>query len=134
DDWSEAQKGLVDLDWWSISDLFEGITRTTSLSLGQVTVKFFDDEFDDLLADEERELLSSDFPKDPSGELQDFFEAHCEHLARDKQLSSKWEHYIYRNPQTYQDFLIGLLETLDSLRRRVSDDELKEKKLTICVP
>src|SRR5699024_8209969 len=25
-------------------------------------------------------------------------------------------------------------ETLDSLRRRVSDDELKEKKLTICVP
>lgn len=134
DDWSDAQKGLVDLDWRSISDLFEGLTRTASLSLGEVTVKFFDDEFDDLLEDEERELLSSDFPKDPSDDLQEFFETHREHLARDKKLSGKWERYIYRNPQTYQDFLVGLLETLDSLRRRVSDDELKEKKLTIRIP
>lgn len=134
DDWSDSQKGLVELDWRSISDLFEGIARTASLSLGQVTVKFFDDEFDDLLEDEERELLSSDFPKDPSDDLQDFFETHREHLARDKKLSGKWERYIYRNPQTYQDFLVGLLDTLDSLRRRVSDDELKEKKLAIRIP
>ncbi|WP_431065464.1 FtsK/SpoIIIE domain-containing protein [Methylotuvimicrobium sp.] len=134
DDWSNEQKSLVDLDWRSTSDLFEGITKTASLSLGQVTIKFFDDEFDDLLEDEERELLSSDFPKDPSDDIQDFFETHREQLARDKKLSGKWERYIYRNPQTYQDFLVGLLETLGSLRNRVSDDELKEKKLTIRIP
>ncbi|MBF4333490.1 hypothetical protein EAY29_25055, partial [Vibrio anguillarum] len=73
DDWSEAQKGLVDLDWRSVSDLFEGITKTSSTPLGEETIKFFDDEFNDLLEEEERELLSSDFPKDPSDDLQDFF-------------------------------------------------------------
>ncbi len=134
DDWSDAQKGLVDLDWRSVSDLFEGVTKTSSMPLGEETIKFFDDEFDDLLEEEERELLSSDFPKDPSDDLQGFFETHREHLARDKKLSGKWERYIYRNPQTYQDFLVGLLDTLDSLRRRVSDDDLKEKKLAIRIP
>ena len=134
DDWSEAQKGLVDLDWRSISELFEGITKTSSTPLGEATVKFFDNEFDDLLEEEERELLSSGFPKDPSEDLQDFFETHREHLARDKKLSGKWERYIYRNPQTYHDFLVGLLDTLDSLRRRVSDDDLTEKKLSIRIP
>lgn len=134
DDWSDAQKGLADLDWRSISDLFEGIMRTASLSLGEQSIKFFDDEFDDLLEDEERELLSRDFPKEPSDDLQKFFETHREHLARNKKLSGKWERYIYRNPQVYQDFLVGLLETLDSLRRRVSDEELKENKLVIRIP
>jgi len=134
DDWSEAQEGLVDLDWRSVSELFEGITKTSATPLGEETVKFFDDEFDDLLEEEERELLSSNFPKDPSEDLQDFFETHREHLARDKKLSAKWEKYIYRNPQTYHDFLVGLLDTLDSLRRRVSDDDLNEKKLLIRIP
>lgn len=134
DDWSDEQKGLVNLDWRTISALFEGITKTSSLPLGQATIKFFDDEFDDLLEEEERELLSTGFPKDPSKELQEFFESNREHFARDKKLSSKWESYIYRNPQTYPDFLVGLLDTLDSLRRRVSDDELKEKKLVIRIP
>ena len=134
DDWSDAQKGLVNLDWRSVSDLFEGITKTSSTPLGEETIKFFDDEFDDLLEEQERGLLSSDFPKDPSEDLQEFFDTHREHLARDKKLSGKWERYIYRNPQTYQNFLIGLLDTLDSLRRRVSDDELKEKKLAIRIP
>ncbi len=134
DDWSDAQKGLVGLDWRSISDLFEGITKTSSTPLGEETIKFFDDEFDDLLEEENRELLSISFPKDPSDDLRDFFETHQEHFARDKKLSAKWERYIYRNPQTYNNFLVGLLDTLDSLRRRVSDEDLIEKKLVIRIP
>lgn len=134
DAWSEAQKGFVALDWRSVSDLFEGVTKASSTPLGEETIKFFDDEFDDLLEEEERELLSSDFPKEPSDDLQEFFETHREHLARDKKLSGKWERYVYRNPQTYKDFLVGLLDTLDSLRRRVSDEDLKEKKLAIRIP
>ncbi|EMP54067.1 hypothetical protein MSNKSG1_16816 [Marinobacter santoriniensis NKSG1] len=134
DSWSASQESLVNLDWRSISELFEGVNKSSSQPLGEETIKFFDDEFDDLLEEEERELLASSFPKDPSEDLQAFFETHREHLARDKKLSGKWERYIYRNPQTYQDFLVGLIETLDSLRRRVNDEELKEKKLTVRIP
>ena len=134
DEWSDAQKRLVDLDWRSICDLFEGITKTASAPLGEQTIKFFDDEFDDQLEEEERELLSGDFPKEPSDDLQDFFETHKEHLSRDKKLSSTWERYIYRNPQTYSDFLVGLLESVGRLRHRTTDDELTTRKLVVRIP
>ena len=113
DAWSDEQKGWAGLDWMSISDLFEGRHKDSTCTLGRQTIKFFDDEYDDLLEDEERKLLESKFPKEPSDDLQEFFETHREHLARQK-LSSKWERYIYRNPKMYQDFLVGLLATLDS--------------------
>lgn len=134
DDWSESQKEFVKLDWRSVSDLFEGVTKRTSQTLGEQTIKFFDDEFDDQLEDDERELLASTFPKEPSDDLQEFFESYREHLARDKKLSSAWERYIYRNPKTYDDFLIGLIETIDGLRRRTVDDEISESKLLIRIP
>lgn len=134
DGWSSAQKDLVDLDWRTISDLFDGVTRTASLTLGEQTIKFFDDEFDDQLDDDERALLAISFPKDPSDDLQQFFETHREHLARDKKLSGKWERYIYRNPQTYHDFLVGLLATIHRLREQTGDDELKENKIVIRIP
>ncbi len=134
DGWSDSQKALVEQDWRTISDLFEGITRRAALTLGEQTIKFFDDEFDDQLDDDERELLAGTFPKEPSDDLQEFFESHREHLARDKRLSSSWERYIYRNPQTYDDFLVGLLSTIDGLRRRTADDEFAENKLLVRIP
>lgn len=134
DGWSDSQKAFVELDWRTVCDLFEGVTRRAALTLGEQTIKFFDDEFDDQLDDDERELLAGTFPKDPSDDLQEFFESHREHLARDKKLSSSWERYIYRNPQTYDDFLVGLLATIDGLRRRTSDEEIAENKLLVRIP
>ena len=134
DSWSGSQKAFVELDWRSVSDLFEGVTKRTSLTLGEQTIKFFDDEFDDQLDDDERELLAGTFPKEPSEDLQEFFESHREILARDKKLSSAWERYIYRNPKTYDDFLIGLIDTIDALRRRTADDEITENQLLVRIP
>ena len=134
DGWSASQKAFVELDWRSVSDLFEGVTRRPSLTLGEQTIKFFDDEFDDQLDDDERELLAGTFPKEPSEDIQEFFESHREHLARDKKLSSAWERYIYRNPETYDDFLVGLIDTIDALRRRTADDEIAENKLLVQIP
>ncbi|HHZ8844108.1 TPA: FtsK/SpoIIIE domain-containing protein [Enterobacter cloacae] len=134
DDWSDIQKSLVELDWRNISEIFDDLTKTSSISLGEETIKFFEEEYDDFLEDDEKVLLLSTFPKEPSENLQGFYEAHRERLSRNKKLSGKWERYVYCSPKTYHDFLIGLLDTLDNLRRRVSDDELVEKRLTICIP
>jgi S-DNA-T family DNA segregation ATPase FtsK/SpoIIIE len=131
--WTAAQQALVEQDWRTISGLFEGINKTASPTLGDRTIKFFDDEFDDQLDDDERSLLAATLPKEPSEDLQQFFETHREHLSRDKRLSSDWEKYIYRNPQTYQDFLVGLIATLQRLRERTGDDELTERKLKISI-
>lgn len=133
-EWTQSQINLVELDWRIISDLFEGITKTVRVPLGEQTIQFFDDEFDDLLEDDERNFLDTPFPKDPSDDLQEFFETHREHLARDKKLSSTWEKYIHRNPQTYHDFLIGLIATIHYLRERTDDEDISERKIVIRIP
>lgn len=134
DEWVESQNRLVNIDWLSISDLFDGVTRTQPQPLGEQTKRFFEDEFDDLLEQEENDLLTATFPKNPSEDLQEFYESYREHLGRDKNLSSAWEKYIYRNPQTYNDFLIGLVDTLHKLREKNKDVDLSEPKLTVCIP
>lgn len=134
DGWSDCQKYFVELDWRTVSDLFEGVTKRAALTLGEQTIKFFDDEFDDQLDGDEREFLSGTFPKEPSDDLLEFFESHREHFARDKKLSSAWERYVYRNPGIYNDFLVGLLATIDGLRRRTADDDIAENKLLVRIP
>lgn len=132
--WADSQKDFVELDWRTVCDLFEGVRKKAARTLGEQTIKFFDDEFDDQLDEDERELLAGTFPKDPSEDLHEFFETRREHLARDKKLSSAWERYIYRNPQNYNDFIVGLLATIDGLRRRTADDEIVEKTLLVRIP
>ncbi len=134
DGWSDSQKALVDIDWRKVSDLFDSVKKRAPLPLGERTIKFFDDEFDDQLDDDERELLSGAFPKEPSDDIQDFFESRREHLARDKKLSRSWERYIFSNPQTHNDFLVGLLVTIDGLRRRTADDEITERRALVSIP
>jgi len=134
DEWVDSQNRFVNLDWLSISDLFDGVTRTQPQPLGEQTKRFFEDEFDDLLQQEEIDLLNATFPKIPSEDLQDFYESYREHFGRDNKLSSSWEKYIYRNPQTYNDFLIGLIDTLQRLREKNKDVDLSESELTINIP
>lgn len=134
DYWSKPQEDFVKLDWGITSELFEGVGRRTTVPLGEETHRFFIDEFDDLLNDLEIELLSKTFPREPSEDLKSFFESYREHLAQNKKLTGKWERYIYRNPKTHHDFFVGLLDTLDSLRLRVSDDELQSRNLLVRIP
>ena len=134
DQWLDSQKKLVDLDWLSISDIFDGVTRTQPIPLGEKTKQFFEDEFDDPLQPEEIDLLSATFPKLPSEDLQEFYESYREHLSRDKKLSSAWEKYIYRNPQTYSDFLTGLIDTAHRLREKNRDLELSAPTLKLSIP
>lgn len=134
DRWTNCQDDLVQLDWRTVSEIFEGLRRTDRLPLGERTIKFFDDEFDDQLDDDERTLLSSTFPKEASDDLGAFFDSHQEHIARSKQLYSAWEKYIYNNPQPYNDFFVGLIATLHRLRDRTDDDEISNNELVVRIP
>jgi S-DNA-T family DNA segregation ATPase FtsK/SpoIIIE len=129
--WLPAQAALTKLDWRAISELFEGAERPQSLPMGPKTIKFFEDEFDDQLEDEDREILDGHLPKEPTDKLEDFFLTRREQLARDKKLYGQWEKYIYRNPQPFDDFLVGLLDTLSRLRDRTNDTDLVGRKLII---
>jgi S-DNA-T family DNA segregation ATPase FtsK/SpoIIIE len=131
DTWSPAQSGLAELDWRSITELFDGAERAKALPLGPRTIQFFEEEFDDQLNDDDRDLLTGALPKAPSEPWEEFFEIRREQLARDKKLYSQWERYIYRNPQPYDDFLVGLIDTLHRLRERTDDADLKGRRLVV---
>ena len=84
---------------------------------------FFADNFQENIEQEERELLERSLsppPKDPTDEAKEFFDTHGECLANDKKLYSRWERYIYR-PEEYEDFIEGLVATLQRLRNISSD-------------
>ena len=132
-DWSKEQGALVGLDWRSISELFDDTRDSPSLSLGEKTIQYFDDDHDGRLDSDERELLGGRFPRDPNEELEAFFDTHREHLAGNPKLFSAWEKFIYRNPRTFQDFLAGVLATLKSLRERL-EDEPSGRRLVVRIP
>ncbi|MXY70169.1 MAG: DNA translocase FtsK [Acidobacteriia bacterium] len=134
-DWSREQAALVSLDWGSISELFSGRRDSPNMTLGEKTRQFFDDDLEGRLDNEERELLGGRFPREPTDELEAFFEAHREHLAQSpkQKLYSAWEKYIYRNPRTFQDFLAGVLATLKSLRER-TEQGVSGRRLVVQIP
>ena len=133
DKWSQSQIAMVELDWRSISSLFAGTLKRTQ-PLHKRTVDFLDEEFGDELDDEEREMLSTPLPNEPSAELEEFFETHQEHLAYEKKVYSAWERYIYRNPSPYCDLFAGLLDSLHKLRERTNDDALKNREIIVSIP
>lgn len=134
DSWVPAQAALTKLDWRAIAEVFDGAGRQQSLPMGQRTIQFFEDEFDDQLEDDERDLLGGPLPKSPTEQLEEFFDTRREQLSRDKRLYGLWEKYIYRNPQPFDDFLIGFLDTLQRLRERTNDADLKSRKLIVRIP
>ena len=134
DGWTPAQQGLAELDWRTVSELFEGTERQHSQPLGPKTIQFFADEFDDELDQDERDLLEGALPKTPPPRMEQFFDDRREQLARDKKLYGQWEKYIFRNPQPFDDFLVGLLDTVHRLRERTNDDDLVTRKLVVRIP
>ncbi len=135
DNWTSSQADLVNLDWHSINEVFEGIEKDAKRNLGERTIIFFEDEFDDPLDDDLRNLLiSSDFTKDPTTELKIFFEDNQEHIARNKNLYSSWEKYFYSNPQKFDNFFVGFIATLHRLYERMADEKITENRVVVRIP
>ena len=127
DQWQEEQKDLVDLDWRRVGGIFEGLEKTVKKSLGEATIEFFDHNFPEDIDADERDFLRQSLsppPKDPTDDAKEFFDTHGESLSNHRKLYSQWERYIYR-PQEYEDFIEGLVATLQRLqnfpRTKVTD-------------
>ena len=134
DGWTTTQTDLVNLNWRSINEVFEGVGRADRQHLGERTVGFFLDEFDDPLNEELRNLLGSTFPRDPTVELKNFFEDNQERISRDGRLYSSWEKYVYSNPQQFDNFFVGFIATLHRLYERVGIEEISENRVVVRIP
>jgi len=134
-DWTPSQKDLVNLDWNSICEVFEGLLENKAqIPLGERTISFFEDEFEDSLDEDDINLLNHDFPQKPTEELKDFFQEHQEQISQDKKLYSDWEKYIYGKLDPFDDFLVGLVKTFYHLLERTNDENILENRIIVRIP
>lgn len=131
---SEAVQSFSELEWErdKIHLLFTDL-RTLKLDLGTKTKQFFDDEYPDVLEEQESaylETLSKRKIKEPVDDDRDFYDKYRLELETDKKLKMEWEKFIYGRPVECTDFLVGLLGAVERLFNQ-SESTKTPKALTV---
>lgn len=117
--WREATEKLAELEWEqdNILLVFSGL-KLKKLKLPEETAQFFDYERPDRLSDPDKAYLGDlkgRSLKESREDDREFFEAHREDLAANRQLRAKWEKFVYGRPIECTDFLDGLVRSIERL-------------------
>ncbi|MEJ6784003.1 FtsK/SpoIIIE domain-containing protein [Aminobacter sp. Piv2-1] len=117
--WREETEKLAELEWEqdNILLVFSGL-KLKKLKLPEETVQFFDYERPDRLSEPDKAYLSDlkgRSLKEAREDDREFFEAHREDLAANRQLRAKWEKFVYGRPIECTDFLDGLVRAIERL-------------------
>jgi len=110
--WNAEAAALAENEWEHVAPLFDGFKRE-KLSLGDETIKFYDDREAELLNDDEREYLHLLIKRKTSGAyLEDdleFFSSHRNELKEDRKLKSAWDKFVFGTPLETEDLLAGIV-------------------------
>ncbi|RWB69732.1 FtsK/SpoIIIE domain-containing protein [Mesorhizobium sp.] len=117
--WRDETEKLAALEWEqdNILLVFSGL-KLKKLKLPEETVQFFDYERPDRLSDADKSYLADlkgRSLKESREDDREFFEAHREDLAANRQLRAKWEKFVYGRPIECTDFLDGLVRSIERL-------------------
>lgn len=118
--WSETSETIANYEWESdyIGAFFSGIKITKKSSLAEETKVFLEDEFSDLITDEDYdylEVMEKRKSKEPNEEDISFYEKHRFEIETDIKLKAKWDKFIYGKPIECTDFLVGFLRAIERL-------------------
>lgn len=118
--WRKSQADLCEFEWAKLAVVFDGMEKQAPKTLGQETIQHFDDEHPGQLDDNELRMLEmvKASMREVPAEVAEFFHARREEIARNRGLSVKWEKLVFSNPETYSDFLEGLVSTIHRLVER----------------
>ena len=117
--WTEASEKLANIEWERdrIHLLFLDI-KILKMHLAIRTNRFFDDEYPDMLTEEEKIYLNAlEKRKDMTAneEDKDFYERHRQELETDRLLKSEWDKFVFGKSIECDDFYVGLLEAVERL-------------------
>lgn len=120
DGWRPSQAALCETEWPLVADVLQGNDKREPKSLGAETEKFFEDEFPGLLDQETLGLLKTvrGGRRQVPEEVVEFFLSHRTEIGQNRSLSVKWEKLIFSTPDTYGDFLEGLVGAIHRLVER----------------
>ncbi|PKU52578.1 FtsK/SpoIIIE domain-containing protein [Lysinibacillus fusiformis] len=118
--WSNNSEIIANYEWESdnIGSLFTGIKVTKKSSLAEETREFLEDEFSELITDEDYaylEILEKRKAKEPNDEDISFYDNHRREIETDNKLKAKWDKFIYGKPIECTDFLVGLIRAIERL-------------------
>lgn len=122
-------KKFSNLDWLecSIYRLFEKTKSDTSRLLGQDTIDILEEK--DINIDENEKTYLSEYDKLPAKEreslkifLEPVYIKYRSHIEDNKILRSKWDKFLYPAQSKSDDFILGVLETINKLRDDSGDN------------
>ena len=132
--WNLSSETLASYEWeiQNVNSIFSGL-KTKKMNLSQETFKFFDEEYQDSLTEQDKQYLDS-LSKRGTKESNEydlaFYESHSHEIENHKVLKSKWDKFVFGQPIECTDFFEGLLRAIERLTAQ-SGGMTGEKQLTI---
>lgn len=128
--WNEQAKALSEFEWEqdNINSIFSGL-RVKKVDLASTTLQFYEDEFPDVLIEDDKKYLSTlskRTTKEALEEDKNFYDNHRQEMERDRSLKTRWDKFVYGQAIECTDFLIGLVAAIERLFDRL--DQVKGKK------
>ncbi len=118
--WNPHAENLAQFEWESenINTLFSGL-QAQKTDIASLTLEFFNDEYPDVLTEEESQYINALKKKRSKREALDedreFYDAHRPELEDNPKLKAKWDKFVYGQPLECTDFMIGLLQAFERL-------------------
>ena len=116
--WNDAASALAECEWEAIAPLFDGFKRE-QFNLGQETLDFYDELDEGLITSDEidylQRLIKRRTTSGSEEEDRNFYDNHRNELKRERKLKAAWDRFIFGRPVESEDFLIGLVRSLERL-------------------
>ncbi|HEX8902435.1 FtsK/SpoIIIE domain-containing protein [Vitreimonas sp.] len=118
--WGPEAAALTEFEWEAqgVLLLFSGL-RLRPSNFIEETINYFEDDKPDRLNEQDKAYLtalrSRQSIKEANDEDREFYEAHREDLASQRQLRAKWEKFVYGRPIECDDFIDGLMQAVERL-------------------
>ena len=122
--WAQSQQRVAELPWRDVRPFFRGRARKQSVTLGEETTRWLDDEFPDELSQREREILEEvkRETQDASPDAEAVFVRHRERLSTDPKLYKRWERFVFNKPvEETDDLLKGLVRLAERACQKADD-------------
>lgn len=123
--WNPQAAALAECEWASVAPLFDGLKRE-KFNLAKETITFYEDRLPELTLSKDDsdylERLKARAPTECKDEDKEFYEAHRDELRDAPKLKAFWDRFVYGKPRETEDFIAGLVASLETLFVRQESD------------
>ena len=122
--WGKSQQRVAELRWGDVQVFFQGRARKPTVTLGEETTRWLDDEFPNELSQHDREVLEEvrRETQNASPDAEAVFVRHRERLSTQPRLYKRWERFVFNKPvEEDNDLLIGLIRLAERACQNADD-------------